>query len=511
MLERYPSSRWSAAAAIAAALVCNVSAPPRVQAQAAQGLLSLLQFGGSEANHVFPDASRSAFDDTGGWWSLVRPVDELTLRVRRDHDEPITNRLTSDRGTAFDRMLRVDLATPLDECLGHGYGVLQYERPDRATTVAGHDGGANLFGGSGRVRCGLRLVDVVPGLSAQAVGEVWRDGDRQLPSAAGVGLRYSPSSVWAVQWHRAVSVGDEHAFGTILDDPISVRSNLRSQRWELAGRLSPWHRLVCELAFHRVRFQPHVPSDDRETYQIEPGGDSQGWTASLGLQAGANHRWYFRFRDEQVDVEAAAFWGGQQFGKLNYVRAYLKSRSLGWRMRVARASEIQAEFETASLDGAARAKVESWPFTDTVIDLLGISKIYKGWGSVSWQRLTATAAGPAPWTGRWRLGVSWFDITPTATIESWRPAFLIFGRTDYQQDDLVVERVRLASLLMETNAELGRCDLMLSLQQFVWGDIDEQGQEGAPTGPSDDGDDGDDKHGWFGGTYLTVGIAMRLG
>src|SRR6185503_20170417 len=148
-------------------------------------------------------------------------------------------------------------------------------------------------------------------------------------------------------------------------------------------------------------------------------------------------RLLLRRTDHRARFEADASWAGGRFGHLNY--AHVDARSwLGaaeWPVPRGRAL---LDFESARGRVQARAEVESWPFTDALADLLGARRIARGVGSMRWEVTHAGIERAVRRTTSVRAGLAWYDLRPEAEIESWRPLFLVFGRTDVQREVLDV-------------------------------------------------------------------------
>lgn len=508
-------SRLSSLAAVVQAvamLLLLVVNPDVARGQVAGLVLRGFQPGSAAADDELPDAFGSPFADHDGWWSAVRPLREPEVRVRTTNDEPFTRRLTGGDLLAHDRRLVWGLAGPLPRTGGRFRGALDWEYQDLRTDINGTKSGAQLRGMGKIARAALRYAWREPGLTFQISHPVWHDG----PVAGletGAGLRFEPAAWLGMQVVRTRNLNDQRLAVRILDEPMPMVTNLAEDAWHADVRLEPRRWLSLEGTWRQGQNEPRAPVTDAFEYQFMPGGKTEvrGATIRLGLRDA--HEVVLRYRDLAFDLDAGLHWGGQQFGWLTYGDGCERSRLLGWRWRTARTTRVQLEWETLDFDGTLRASIESWPFTETVVDLLGVRQTGKGALVVDGNRVTGSVEfGLA--RARLRCGSSWIRLHPQGAMATWRSAFLAFGRADYRFDEMRVARADLVSLLVEARLPAGRWELELSLQQFLYGQVVERPAEGepaAPSAPAEPDQTAPPNGGWPGGTYLRVGLARRLG
>jgi hypothetical protein len=125
------------------------------------------------------------------------------------------------------------------------------------------------------------------------------------------------------------------------------------------------------------------------------------------------------------------------------------------------------EVESVEASGEARGALETWPFTSTVIDLLGPRWIARGRLAARWERAQASVDISMNRRLRLRGGVGWYDARLAASLYSWRPTFLLFGRSDERFAVLPVNRLQLASVVVGSEARVGDVRVTLGVQQFV--------------------------------------------
>jgi hypothetical protein len=125
------------------------------------------------------------------------------------------------------------------------------------------------------------------------------------------------------------------------------------------------------------------------------------------------------------------------------------------------------DYELVHSDGKLRGDVESWPFTPTVIDLLGARRIAKGNMAALWHRAHVGADLAFSPRLKWQMGFGWYDVYPTAVLDSWRPAFLLFGRADEHRDELPFHRLQLIGVSLASQMSLGPLAISFGIQQII--------------------------------------------
>ncbi len=480
--------------------------PSVALAQIAGLTLRGLQPGGARSGDALPDAFRSAFDDRDGWWSLARPLTDPELRVDYTNDEPVTRRLTGGEGFAHDRRLESALAGPLGRLPGRWWGELNYESIDLQTAGDATNSGTLLYGRGQALSGALRFFQPGPGLTLQFSAPLWHDGpmDRRV---LGAGVRLQPADVLHLQVARTRTLSDLEFEGQVLEEPIPFDLNFAEDAWHVDIRLAPWRWLSLEGNWREAEYEPQDEPGPGRQYEFTPGGRDRIRAAGFHLTPWRDHTFLLRYQELELDLDAGIHWGGQQFGWLTYGMGFQHSRLAAGRWHPSPSTRWQIELEAVDLDVKGRAKIESWPFTDTVIDLLGVRQIFWGHAEVKWRRLTALRDFEAL-GGRWRVGTSWFRIHPEAVAETWRPAVLVFGQADFREYELTVTRLDLVSLLLETTVPAGPVDLSLSVQQFVYGSSVESARDPDESDPPDDPPEERATDGWWGGTYLKMGLVF---
>lgn len=468
-------------------------------------MLGILQPGGASHGEITPDGFRSAFDDGRGWWGLGRFAPEPRLSLVREHAEPATSRLTDGDALVLDRRLLADASASFaGEFLDWTTG-LRYVHTDRDAVLIGVDGDARLKARGSRLDGCVRASPPASGFCFQASAPLWREHGDETGSESGWGLRYEAPTGWAVQLAHTHARNDAAFTAHLLDESVPLGINLATRSWHLAARTRPTARLRFEVTGHQDEYGRNRPLRDAAIYQCRPEGRGDGFGSMAVLDAGAGHELLYRYTDESLEAETTLSWSGARFGRIEMLRFDLRSHLLGWRRRGAAALQPRLECEMVRADVFGHASLQSWPFTETVIDLLGVKQVLAGTLVADWQRLTVVADWDHGALAS-SLGLSWYRIEPRGFVETWR-RILVFGVDEFEHEDLAIERIDLASVLLGATWSLGRQEASFAIQQFFLGEVKQRHpDQGAPRPP---GAGGARRDGWFGGTYAVFGLTLR--
>ena len=481
-------------------------------AQLERSWLQILHPGSRPALGIGSDPFLSPLMDDFGWWARTVTVAPRSIGFETRTDVPFASSTIGDHGTlaATDWAWTVSWEAGLLRRrwqLATRISTPQWEGTWRDGTNA-----ASVRGSSTRVELGLRVPNALPGLVAQVAFPVWSSEDAARRPLFRTGVRYRlrrPGIAFNADVCRTRT-------------PELLRSSLSGAVWDASLNLvSLERRLEAEAALpstfaidgglQRSDLAAESPSTIAPVYHLSPAGRSDSWWvgASWGRRDGV--RAVLRWRRGALDMRADADWGGERFGQLNYARADLRSRLAAVQVPVGRRGRALLEYEAVRTDGRARANVETWPFTPTLIDLLGPRRIAKAEFDLPWDRSHVGFEHTVGTSSQLGVGVSWYDLRPGAILVSWQPAFLVFGRADLREDELSLRRLQLMGFSFGGHLRRGSLDLGFHVQQLVPVRIVRRSTAGAPPAvegpPSDTASSrGASLRDWPSGTTLAVSL-----
>ena len=447
--------------AFRAAVVTAFATAALVTAARAE-LLDLLRPGSRPATGLAGDPFRSPFSGGDSW---AQRVLEGRPGMRA---EAVSSRTLDRHGLPADlRSSRVDwIASGAPPVPGPPWTVAaRLTRPEFEASWDGRSSGARLDGVARGVDVAVEAPRLLDRARVRAVMPVTRGSGGAARSPVAVELAWLGSPRLALQggasWSRAPARVRASTEGEDFEAPLNA--GLRRYQGDLWSELVPG--VAIEASVSDAEIAPLEGRRVELAYQLEPAGTIRLLRGGAVWRLPFGPRLLLRRTDLRVRLEADASWGGQRFGNLNYANVDATSwlGGIQWPLRRGRAL---LDFESASGALQSRADVESWPFTDALADLLGARRIARGTGSLRWEVAHAALERGLYGAARVRAGLAWYDLRPEAALESWRPVFLVFGRTDEERHVLRVRRLQLGEVAL--GADLRLAGLELDLRQVVF-------------------------------------------
>jgi hypothetical protein len=447
-------------ALLALGTAASAAATPR-------GALDLLRPGSHAAVGVGGDPFLSPLADDVGWWS------DLHLgEAPGSHAEIETSRPAGfGSGTGVEGGQARWSATASGRfARARWIGGAGVDAPRWSGTWEGEPGALSFRSTGGRASAGLRL-GLHPSLDWQISGA---SGSATSPrSTLGAGIRWRLPSGSSIQSSWVRTRRSDELGSTLYGEPLQVTTNLcqESQRLETRWR-GPW-RLELEGALERSRFLPGEPARAEARYHLDPSGSGRFDQVGLAWNR-ARRRALLRWTSVGLDLAGDLSWWGQNFGGVDRARLDLQSWLAAMESRSAGGSRTLLELEHVEVDARVRGDLESWPFTSTLVDLLGARRIVRISGDAVWDRWHV--AHDRPWGTRTRVrgGLEWIEARPRARLESWQPAFLVFGKVDDRSDALALRRAQLAVLSIGAARPVLGLELDLGLEQCVFARVRER-------------------------------------
>lgn len=493
-------------AAPGAALVLLLAALP-AKCDPANALLQFLQPGSRPSLALGGDPFLSPLSDELGWWRTLDPGAGSRIRFIRTENAPITPRLMQGDGRltghrsdliATRRYGAAERSAVIMAGLTRQQAMVSWNPAANEATLNGH--GTGLMGGA-------RLSNRPAGLTMQVAGPIWQDNDATTGATTHLGLRYAWKQRLTLQlaWER--SNEPVALAGLIENEPIAASLNLRREALVYDGNLRLWGGVIAEGRYRRTLTMRKQAITNRHRYEVAPDGTSVQHQIGLIWRHERRGGLLARLTQLDHDLGGDAFWGGLRFGELNYARFDIRSLLLAGEFKPTARSRILFEREQCELEGAGRLEIESWPFTSGLVDLLGLRRIYRGTAHVDWTRWHLGCSISRS-DKEIRLGLTWYRLEPQAHLVSWRPLFLVFGRTDVRTWDLDISRIDLAALSAGIGLPLGRFACNLSFLQFFHAKIDRIRTPGPGSpGPGIE-TPAPTPHGWIGGSYAIASLEL---
>jgi hypothetical protein len=449
---------------LAALALVLAHAPPA----GAADLLDLLRPAARPAPGIATDPFRTMFDPDPDRWADRALETRAGAAIEAESARP----LDGEHVPVELRGSRVSWVAASPLALGGArWGLAgRLTRPSWSAGWAGSDRGVTFDGGAAGMDIAIRPPLPLAGVDVRASFPVWSAPGEERRAPADVLVRWMRSERFAlagrITWDRLT----DPIRSTLGGEAVSAGLNLSSQRYEGEGRLLVMRGVVAEASISDAALSPLEARSAAPIYHLDPQGDVRVTRAGATLGAAGGPRLVARRTRFETSANANLSWGGERFGHLNYARLEGNSWMVGaeWPGRDRRGRWI-ADFESARAQLSGRAEIESWPFTSALVDLLGARRILRGRGEVGWEAWHIATERAAGRSLRLRAGAGWYDLRPQAGLDSWRPAFLVFGQEDLDRMALDVERLQVAEVALGGNLNAAGFELGVDVRQLVFG------------------------------------------
>ncbi len=474
------------------------------RANPASGLFDVLNPGIARDLGLGGDPFRSSLIDETSWWGDSMQAERTAVAYRLEYFEPIAPRLTRGRGWLRHSGNEVRGASSVPVGNGRLYGQFGLTHKDQALMADELGNQYSLAGKGGQGDLLLRLQDLPEGLTLQFSAPLGATSDHMRSMPLGIGIRYGIPDRFIFQASRVRRLYNHALDLAVEDDTIASSLNLARVIATVDTRLYLGSASWLAYTLRTNDFEDIDKLSDAFRYEIIPVGRSVSY--ELDLVVGRKEEYAFLLRGVWLDfdVGGSAYWGGQRFGKVNYFKGDHRTGVMAFEKTGAGNTRWLADITLTELRGRAWGRIESWPFTDSLGDLLGARMTFKGQVRAHWMRYHAGLDRKVG-RGRLKLGLAWYNIFPQAEVQSWRSGFgfPIGSRDNYSLD---TDHLQLGAVSLGGTIPWGDFRLEGDVFQIVYGGIhhtfkrpedDEETPVKEPTA---------DPAGWFGGTYARVGL-----
>lgn len=390
---------------------------------------------------------------------------------------------------------------------GRVYGQLGLSQLDQELAV---DNQGNMYALTGEGAQGdalIRFQNLPRGLTFQMSIPLGASSDYMRSMPLGFGIRYGIPDCFIIQASRVRRYYNHAVDLMVEDDVINSSLNLARVIWTFDSRLQLGSGSWLAYSLRTNDYGEIDQLTDAYQYEIIPTGRTTSYEIELVTGRTGDYALLLRGLWLDFDLGGSAYWGGQRFGKINYFRGDHRTGILAFEKTQGLGNRWLADIAVSEIRGLTWGKIESWPFTDSIGDLLGARMTFKGQFRAQWMRLHAGLDRQIG-GGRLKAGLVWYNIFPEVQVQNWRSGlgFPIGSRSTYI---LETDHLQVGALTLGGAIPLDRFRIDLEVFQAVYGNIHNNSpptDDGGEVEPGEPGEPSDDPGGWFGGTFVRVGL-----
>lgn len=261
----------------------------------------------------------------------------------------------------------------------------------------------------------------------------WQNGFF-LPRSVGIKL----------QLFRALSCAYHHyRDGFVWNLNFRYREALVDLDWPQRGRLDDYEVNLALFQKLRLmaRLQKNVISSDLNYREREkffaPEGKQQRSALALELMPFSRLSCSFEYLQRDGEISGRFYERRESFGKLtslsDFAETFDSKVTLKWNHHI-----VGTTFSWGKGRASGRGHIESWPFTSTWIDLLGVRYNFRTNLQFAFHRFGVNYQFAKR---QWHLQSGWcFErLYPVGESRTWKPLFLVFGQRDLRINNLTLK------------------------------------------------------------------------
>jgi hypothetical protein len=252
--------------------------------------------------------------------------------------------------------------------------------------------------------------------------------------------------------------------GTVLGEPIPFSICTDRSQSGFTGEVRLWAGLTAMTGYTDYQFDDdNITATDRFGSLLLGAATYRYHGLSIGQPGG----WHLRLIAGEycgrgrLDV----FSDGTRFGQIARLQAEIKR----WQIEAGlpgSGNRRRIIIERFSADAETAGHVESWPFTDPLIDLLGLRRNFRAEAEAVIWHASGRNLFPLPHEVRLLTEIDLFRIYPELHWADWMPAYMVFGVTDMDHYYDEYDRLDIGRLNLTLSRQFGRFILDCRLSQL---------------------------------------------
>ena len=261
--------------------------------------------------------------------------------------------------------------------------------------------------------------------------------------------------------------------------PLSQTMRLTSVEASVVLNLIPNNRL--QLHYARSETSPNALTSP---FTLRDKTESHEWNASLQQAMGSWH-WSLLYDRGTVESTSDFYHEGNTFGESSFSDAHTEGVYLRFARKTEQDEGVGAYGGYRTFQGTLVGNLQSWPFFSILQSVIANRINFRMTGSVDYWHVGVE--------NTWHFGsiavrtsVTYYDVKPDISLQSWQPLFLVVGVSQFTENRLEVIHAGLGQLELAVRLNAGEFDAELRGMQIVPLFQDRRAAEILP-GPSDGG------------------------
>lgn len=251
------------------------------------------------------------------------------------------------------------------------------------------------------------------------------------------------------------------------DSYMDLPVNWISQEFDRNFTFSLMSNAQFTVNWQEVKLKENKKLSDQSDFLFRPGGDISSFSIRLNLNLLTGLQVYYSQKSTQLKGTGDFYYLNQKFGKVTSMRIMEERRLSGISFDIREKHQFSSEVEMIRISGGGKGHLETWPFTPTLIDLLGQRLNFRLSGAAEILRLGLEYHSPELRSFSLRSSVDYLRIRPLGRATTWNPVFLTFGIKNLKKYVLESQRVDVLFLKLALSHKFRNLLLDCNFYQFI--------------------------------------------
>lgn len=252
---------------------------------------------------------------------------------------------------------------------------------------------------------------------------------------------------------------------SFMDLPV----NLVSEENDWSFNFDLISDMQFSLNYQETKLKENQKLSHQTDFFLDPGGDVFSFSGRLNLKLSPDFQVHFGQKKNYLKGRGDLYYLNQKFGKVTSIKRIEEGTYGGVSFDIKKKHFFSLEVEVVRISGEGKGHIQTWPFTPTLVDLLGQRLYFRLNGEAEILRLGIEYCRPE---FRFlslgiRSSIDYFGIRPSGKAATWNPVFLVFGVTNLKEYFLKYQRIDAFFLKLGLSRRFKDLSLGYNFSQFI--------------------------------------------
>jgi len=231
--------------------------------------------------------------------------------------------------------------------------------------------------------------------------------------------------------------------------------------------ISSFKFLKMNLEYQKNYLKQHKNLFSQSDYVLNPGGEGDKWRISAIVNLQKRLKFILSSEQETFDSYGRFYYNDLQFGKITRFKFDKIDYFFRLYYQLSNFHTINGGYGWIDFDGTTKGHIESWPFTSTLIDLLGSRAYFRTSGDLLLTNVIFGYQYSQMDLFKFGINLKYINIKPDGNLFTWKPAFLVFGVEDLNSYFVKYKTIDGLILKLGSTYRFKKINVYFSFGQFI--------------------------------------------